>query len=316
MEKKSIKTDQMRTCIYEEEPYQVFWEYEPTEEMFSLLEQTSWGTGKTVYQHFNNREHFLHIPQPNIFTVREAGKLRAFTVFVHRTFPGLPNQGKAFYIRFFCAAPEVKGHGVVKNMSEIVINEIRRREKQVCFYATIEANNPAVRKVITRIGFAPITTIKTLGFSRTFPKERLAVSPLTDTEKDHFLTQLDASKSAYQFWTKDNLFVSPGYFVHKEAGEILLGVQVHLAQWAIQSLPGLPGKLLPIIPYIPFLNRIFNPRAFNFLSFEGFYVKPGYEHLLTDFMETLLKRFKHHTAMFWLEARDPLVALFNQADMA
>ena len=299
--------------IYAEEKYQVFLEEEPTVEMFDLLKNTNWGTGKTVYQHFNNEEHLLHIADPQIFTVREEGALRAFTVFIRRRLPSLHAEGHAYYIRFFCASPEIKGAGIVKNLSEIVIRYVRRRESPACFYATIEARNPAVRKVVTRIGFDPVATLKTIGFSRFFPRQKLGLRKLEGEEWNRFLPVLNQHKAEVAFWTSDNLQLPPGYFVHERNGEILLGAQVHFAHWAIHKLPGIPGIFLPLIPYLPFIRKIANPKALHFLTLEGIYVKPGAEALVPDFLESLLHRFSYHSLMCWADARDPLYDTLSRA---
>lgn len=292
--------------IYTEAPYYVTVESEPTEEMFLLLEKTTWGTGKTVYQHFGDREHFQHIQSPRIFTVRENGELRAFTVFVHRRLPLVPEGSDAYYIRYFCAAPEIKGAGIVKNLAKIVVDYVREQEVKACFYGTIEARNPAVQKVVARIGLEPIATIKTVGFSRFFPKPVLGVRMLDDAGWEAFRPELDAQKNQYAFWTQDNVHMPPGYFVYERNGQILLGAQVHLAHWAIHSLPGIAGALLPWMPYVPLINRIIRPDALRFLAPEGFYVREGAESLLPKFLESLLHHFGYHTAMFWMDERDPL----------
>ncbi|MEY4134866.1 MAG: hypothetical protein ACOYOO_10540 [Saprospiraceae bacterium] len=292
--------------IYTEAPYEITLESDPTEEMFDLLEATNWGTGKTVYQHFNSKAHFLHIASPKIFAVREAGALRAFTVFVHRQLPMVNNGSDAYYIRFFCATPEIKGAGIVKNLAKIVIEYVRGQEEKACFYGTIEARNPAVRKVVDKIGMEPLATVKTVGFSRFFPKPLLRVRTLGNGDWEKFLPVLEAQKSHYAFWTTDNVQMPPGYFVYEQKGEVLLGVQVHLAHWAIHSLPGAAGALLPWMPYLPLLNRIVLPKSFRFLSPEGFYIREGAENLLPQFLESLLHHFRRNAAMFWLDSRDPV----------
>lgn len=301
--------------IYEEGPFTVQQEYEITGEMIHLLENTHWGTGKTVYQHFNSEEHLRLIPKPHIFTVREQGVLRAFVVFCERYFPGLPNAGKAYYARFFAAAPEVKGMGVVRNLAPIVVNWLRENEGQTLFYAFIEARNPAVNKVVINLGFHLITTVKTLGFSRFFPRKKLPVEQLAPQEWAFFLPQLEAAHADKSLWMRDNLYVHQQYFVFREGGEVQAGVQVHKAHWALLSMPGWVGKALKVVPYIPLLRNIVNPEAFHFLTFEAFYCLPGKEHLIPDLIESLLAHFGYHSALFWLDARDPLNNYFQEAQL-
>lgn len=295
----------MPQLVYSESPFEVFREHTPTEEMFQLLESTRWGTGKTVYQHFGNRQHFLHIRDPQIFTLRENGVLRAFTVFVPRAFPEFPNRGKAYYIRFFCAAPEVKGHGIVKRLAALVIELIRQQEGSSCFYATIEAKNPAVFKVMQGAGFVPVSRVKTLGFSRFFPKSTLEVRALSPEEVPAMRALLNQHFDKQGFWTTQNLFMPPGYFVYAPEGRILLGAQVHAGHWAIHQLPGIAGRLLPLLPHIPLIRRLFNPRSFHFMSIEGLYIHPEGAQHLSSFLESLLARHRQHTLLCWGDEQAP-----------
>ncbi|MCO6493448.1 MAG: hypothetical protein J5I98_33820 [Phaeodactylibacter sp.] len=102
----------------------------------------------------------------------------------------------------------------------------------------------------------------------------------------------------------DNLGIGTGYFVLEEQGRIVAGAQAHQAHWSIEKLPGFVVLLLPVIPHLPLVSRIFNPRAFRFLTFEGFFAEPGYEGRLQDLLEAILARYGYHSAIFWFDERD------------
>ena len=302
--------------IYEEAPFQIFHEEKVTEDMIRLLEETYWGTGKTVYQHFNNREHLLHIPRPTIFTARENGVLRAQVVFCRRYFPDFPGDEHLYYLRFFCASPKVKGKGIIRELSGIVMDWVRREEGRVCFYAIIEAHNKAVRKVTEKIKLFPIATLKTVGFSRFFPRMKENIEQLNTEEWETFLPRLQNYYAGHGFWTTDNLNVKHNYWVIREGGRIVAGMQVHRAHWAVQKLAGALGRfLVPVLPNLPLLRRIFNPRSFHFLTLEGIFAEPGYESRLPAVMESLLRQFGQYTALIWLDERDPMYAFLTSEDL-
>ncbi len=296
--------------LFEAEGYQICKEYRMTEEMIELLEHTVWGTNKTLYHHYYNREHLLHVPDPYFFTARREGRLKALVVFCRRRLRSRGQQNRGIYIRYFAAGPEMKGKGLVGRFSKWVMEwAIQNEAEQAVFYALIEGHNKRVRNVVESVGFRPLSIVKTIGFSRFFPRSRGQVRALGREEFDAFLPRLEAFYSDYAFWMADNLNIENDYFVLEEEGRIIAGAQVHLAHWAIEKLPGFTGKVLvPLLPYLPLFRRIFNPRDFRFLTFEALYAAPGHEHRLPGLLESLLHRYKRCSAIFWLDQRDPLLA--------
>ena len=296
-----------RELLFEEEGYQMYKEYVMEEEFFKIMEHASFGTDQTLYHHYYSREHLRHIPDPYFFTVRRNNRLQAAVTFCRRFIRSQGQENQGLYIRYFAAAPELKGKGLVGKFSKLVMKwAIGHEEQQAAFYAAIEARNARVRKVVHSVGFSELATIKTVGFSRFFPRADKAVRALSQEAFTSFLPRLEDFYSGYAFWMTDNLFINHDYFVLEESGRIIAGVQAHQAHWSIEKLPGLIGALLPAIPYIPLIHRIFNPRDFRFLTFEGFFVEPGYEYRLQGLLETLLVRYGYHSAIFWFDERDPL----------
>ena len=54
-----------------------------------------------------------------------------------------------------------------------------------------------------------------------------------------------------------------------------------------------------VLPNTPLINRLFNPRKFEFLAIEGIYFKPGHENTLLSLFEGLLHQEKMYSALFW-----------------
>ena len=105
----------------------------------------------------------------------------------------------------------------------------------------------------------------------------------------------------------NSIFLHDNYFVIRENKEIVAGCQFHHVHWVINSMPGFSGKIIMnVVPRVPLLNKLFNPRCFKFLAFEGIYFKPGYENKLMELFEGLLAREKLKSAMFWMGENCPL----------
>ncbi len=306
-----------RELLFEEDGYQMYKEYKMGDEFFEIMEQVSFGTSQTLYHHYYSREHLSHIPDPYFFTVRREGRLQSVVTFCGRRIRSLGQEDHGIYIRYFAAAPEIQGKGLVGRFSKMVMKwAVDHEDRQAAFHASIEARNARVRKVIRSVGFSELATVRTVGFSRFFPKPDKAVRPLDREEFDAFLPRLASFYAGHAFWTSDNLFLDNDYFILEESGRIIAGVQAHRGRWSVDRLPGPVGMLLPAIPYIPLINRIFNPRDFRFLTFEGFYVEPGREGRIQNLLETLLARYGCHSALLWFDERDPFYRrLLDKNDM-
>jgi RimJ/RimL family protein N-acetyltransferase len=285
--------------------------YHLEEELVHFVESVTWGVGDTQYEHFYALHRLHHIPDPVYFTAREAGthELLGAVVFGRRYILGI----KAYYIRFFAVSPKIRGQGLTTQLAVFLFDFLRAEEKDpVIFYASTDRTNPSVNRMAGRIGFEELALNRTLAFSRFRPQKKAEASPLSDAEFAEFLPQLEQFYAGHGFWTADNVGKDGHYFVLRENGRIIAGLQAYKGFWRIGKLPGFLGKLLlGVIPYTP-LRIIFNPKSFHFLAFEGIYFAPGCEHRLQDLMETVLHHFQYHTALFWMTTTDPLGARIEQ----
>ena len=103
------------------------------------------------------------------------------------------------------------------------------------------------------------------------------------------------------------------YYVIKEDGEIIPGCQFHKAHWVVNKMSGIIGKIiLNVVPKIPLLNKLFNPKKFEFLAFEGLYFKPGNENRLHELFEALLAQEKLKSALFWMAEKSPYYKSLTQ----
>jgi hypothetical protein len=105
----------------------------------------------------------------------------------------------------------------------------------------------------------------------------------------------------------DYIFDKNNYYVIRENGKIIAGCQFHKAHWVVNRMPGLMGKvILNVLPKIPLLNRLFNPKRFEFLAYEGIYVEKGRENVLHELFEHLLAQENLRSALIWLDKRCPV----------
>ena len=129
----------------------------------------------------------------------------------------------------------------------------------------------------------------------------------TDVVRKEVLTLLKKQFEEHAIVQFNSIFLHDNYFVIRENGEIVAGCQFHRVHWVINRMPGMMGKvLMNVIPLIPVLNKLFNPKKFEFLGFEGIYVKPGFENKLVELFEGLLAKEKLKSAMYWMGKSCPV----------
>ena len=135
-----------RELLFEEDGYQMYKEYAMDEEFFKIMEHASLGTKQTLYHHYYSREHLSHIPGPYFFTVRRDGRLQAAVTFCRRTIKSRGQENQGLYIRYFAAAPEMKGKGLVGRFSKLVMQWAIEHEDVkpdiVCFAKGVGSGMP------------------------------------------------------------------------------------------------------------------------------------------------------------------------------
>jgi hypothetical protein len=273
----------------------------PKEALY-FLDSIAWGNEGAVYEHKNTEEHINLIKNPVLIGIFEGNKIRATAVF---STTKVMTQGKHFkltYIRYFASSKEIRGKGVMKKFSIKVMELIRENEKEkTIYFACIEKSNKSSYNVVHSAGYRQIGTVNTHGFSRFFPRTNNHITQISsEKDKEEIIKLLKEEYYDHALVKFDSIFLLNNYYFIREHGEIIAGCQYHRAHWVINNMKGLTGKIvMNIVPVIPVLNKLFNPKRFEFLAFEGIYFKPGYEKQLYSLFEGLLAKDNLKSAIFW-----------------
>jgi hypothetical protein len=278
-------------------------------EAFHFLDSIAWGNEGAIYEHKNTEENIKLIKNPVLLAIFEGEIIRATAVFCMTNVTTNSEQFNCNYIRYFASSKEIRGKGVMKKFSIKVMELIREKEKEkTIYFACIERANKSSYKVVESAGYSPLGKVNTLGFSRFFPKKNKNIRQITTKEqKAEVLNLLEQTYENHALTQFDSLFIQNNYFVIREKGQIIAGCQYHRSHWVINNMKGFMGKIIMnIVPLIPVINKLFNPKRFEFLAFEGLYFKPGYEQQLYALFEGLLAKEKLKSSMFWLGNTCPI----------
>lgn len=301
--------------VAREEDFKIWIRQDVPQEIIAFLKTVRFGTEGAIYEHLGTEDRVAHIKAPYLAYATKEGALVACMLMsrVESLQNGVPLD--SYYIRYFSAHPDFKGQGITKRLSGLFIEAFQAQlPDNTLLYAAMEGGNKRSVSIVEKVGFTSKKSVQTFGFSRFFPKKNTAIEQLLDQEgRVAMLEKLHSFYQKYTIFHPQNIFQKDQYYVLRDQGEIVAGVQVHKTVWRIQNMPGWTGKvLLNVVPRLPLLNKMINPNWFEFITFEGIYYKAGYEAQLFSLMEGLLAKENLKTAIFWLAADSPITKMLNE----
>jgi hypothetical protein len=297
-----------KTLVLREEHYAI-WKYEGVpEEVISFFEQTNWGSAGAVYVRKNSSELVRLLRTPYLFAVQQGDQIVGTAIFCHTHPWVVGTRYNCYIIRYFAASDAIRGKKLIKYYAGKVMEVVREEETEKTIYVgCVEKGNIRSYKVVENAGYEQLGLLSVSAFSRFFPKSCEKIERIkTEDERREVIDLLKARYAKHVLVHFDYLFLNDNYFVIRERGEIVVGCQLHRVHWAINSMPGIMGKIIMnVLPNIPLINKLFNPRRFEFLAFEGIYIKAGHEKMLTQLFEGLLRQEGLNSSLFWMGENCP-----------
>lgn len=295
--------------LLEEDDYAIWRHTGIPDHAMKFLDSIAWGNDGAVYEHKNTEEHIRLLHRPTLIAIHESEKIQGTAVFCNTPVSAGNARYNCYYIRYFASSKEIRGKGVMKKYAEKVMEVVRQgEEEKTIYFACVEKGNKGSYQVVQNAGYRNIGVMKTNGFSRFFPKENKHMEQVkTEAVRKEVMLLLQKQYEQHALVQFNSIFMHDNYFVLREKGEIVAGCQFHRVHWVVNSMPGLIGKIIMnVVPLVPLLNKLFNPRRFEFLAFEGIYFKEGYEGRLMELFEGLLAKEQLKSAMFWMGETCPL----------
>lgn len=289
------------------------------EDILDLLSHTTIGTNGAKYTHLHTAQKIHSLHQPHFFTMRRHQKAIGNVTICERPMWVGAKLVDSFYIRYFAFQHLFQSTGVKtkKNRQSIFddylnalfsssnLNPFEPQHQASMFWAFIDPENNRSWNMAERYGFETIGHFKTFGFSRFSPKKHPQVSGIHADEIKETWNKTKAFYSEHSNLSDVHLFESDGYFVYRENGKIVAGVQTFDIHWRVNALPGWQGKLIvKTLPFIPLVRRVFNPKSFQFLAIEGLFWEPGHANKVDLLLESVLAIRNKHSILAWVDVKD------------
>jgi hypothetical protein len=179
-------------------------------------------------------------------------------------------------------------------------------------YAYVESMNERSKNLIIQAGYEQIRSFLTVAFSRFSPRELPGVNRLEENEKPGMLSLLSEYYKDHSLYTDDFAFLGDRYYVLRENGEIVAGVNAVPASYKVYHVPGVWGWIfMKILPRVPYYRRLFQPGSFRYLILDSPYCKDGHEEKITELFESVCAAEGHNTALTWLDDRSRLFEMLR-----
>ena len=284
------------------------------DEVVRLLKRTTYGTKGPKYQHTGQEIKLANLKSPIFFTLKIKEKIIGFYCLCEREIKVGKEHFLGYYGRYLTVNEHFQGNNYGRLLKKVAIEYVEANSMSpTIFYSYIEENNTRSLNISTALNFEFISTLETIIFSRLYPEKNKNILRLDHSEVPTILSKLESQNSTTILKTFENINYQDNYFIIRENGGIVAGLQANPVRWKIKEMEGISGKiLLKVLPHIPILKRLINPKKYDFLAIEGLFVENGYEEYLYDLLEGVLHKFTLTSALIQLDSKSPFLKLFRE----
>lgn len=286
-------------------------------EGLTLLKNTVYGTNGIRYQHTNQETKVGDLASPFFFHLWQGSQLIGLYCLDERPLV-MENQSiTGFYGRYLSVAESCSKKGYGRLLKQKAMEYIQRHTPSpLLFYSYIEEQNTRSMAISLRENFRSIARLKTYFFRRYAPLKDKRFGVATADELTRIIPLLSRFYRHHTFKTFAHIGYQGQYFVLKEGGQIVAGVQANPVCWRFSQMPGRWGPfIMKLAPLFWFSRWYFNPPRQAFAVLEGVYHREGRAELLPILLESVLAHLRIHSVMWLIDERDPLIGWLSQKAM-
>ncbi len=310
----------------------------PGRELLDHMHSTLMGQpGGLRYHHTNLEERMMSGEENYFMYLRKSGRMLGSVGFCGKpsVTNGLPHD--SWLIRYFSIKAPMRN--VPKKRKEkrnperdqkrssifdrflqpIFANPSQLREgkqdpaKPSIIFAIIDQTNLRSMNFSAKMGLETIGEMAGFSFSRLTPKKSPRMEQIAEKDKEQVLALLKEHYSDHTLFFTEPLFKHNDYYLIREGGRMVAGVQCYRVQWNITDFGGKAANLaMRGLTKIPWVKRRISPGELNFLAFDALYCETGHEHTFYELLEGVLERTGTYIAMLMMDEESPLYSLFRQ----
>jgi hypothetical protein len=309
----------------------------PPRELLDHIHGTTLGQpGSFRYQHVDLVDR-LHAPGENYFMfLRKNGKMMGSVGFVGRHSQSGGVKHDSWMIRYFSIKAPLRAVPKKRKEKADLRDENKRTtvlgrfiqpvfahpsqlrgeedaEKPSIVYALIDQKNLRSMNFSAQMGMETVGEVANFSFSRLKPRRSERLEQLPDSDKGEMVLLLKEFYSDYNLFYSNPLFKNQGYYVIRESGRVVAGIQEYPVSWRIVDYGSvLVNSLMRVLTRIPWVRSRVGSDELKMLAFDGIYCEPGYEKVLYELMEAVLARKGRYLAMLMMDQKSGLYQIFRK----
>jgi hypothetical protein len=313
-------------------------ETSPSEELMEHMHQTVMGQPGGLQYHHTDLEERMKSGKENYYMfLRKSGKMLGSVGFCSKPIVTGGLAHDSWLIRYFSIRAPIRVVPTRRKTKEDLQDEHKRstvlgrfiqpifadpaqlrgretREDQpAIIFAIIDRTNLRSMNFSAQMGLETVGTLAAFSFSRLRPTRSSRIEAVREQEQPVILEQIKDFYKEYTLFYPDALFKNNDYYVIKEEGRMVAGVQIYRVTWKIVDLGNrLANRMARLLGRMPGFRKLIRNNEINFLAFDALYCKPGSEKMLYELMEGVLERTGYNIAMVMMDLESELYALFKK----
>ena len=313
-------------------------ESSPSQELMEHMYGTVMGQPGGIQYHHTDLEDRLKSGHEDYFMfLRKSGKMLGSVGFCGKPTVTAGLEHDSWLIRYFSIKAPIRGVPKKRKTSEELQDEDKRstvlgrfiqpifadpsqlREeglrtgKPAIIFATIDQTNLRSMNFSAQMGLETIGSFAAFGISRLRPRRSARIERVKEHEQEAILKQITGFYKDYTLFYPDAIFKNNDYYVIREDGRMVAGVQIFEVGWKILDFGNRFANLASgLVSRLLGLRHRINKEKISFLAFDALYCEPGHEKALYELLEGVLQQKGHYIGMMMMDVESGLYQTFME----
>jgi len=312
-------------------------ETSPGEELMEHMHQTVMGQPGGLQYHHTDLDDRMNSGDENYFMyLRKSGKMMGSVGFCSKPTETAGIVHDSWLIRYFSIKAPIRGvpkkgktkaelqdenkrttvlgrflQPVFSDPSQLREGETRAGQPSIIF-AIIDKTNLRSMNFSAQMGLETVGSMAGFSFSRLRPRRSKRIERVEENERELVLNQIKEYYKDYTLFYSDSIFKNNSYFIIKEDGRMVAGLQIYQVTWKIVDFGNqLANRAAGLLAWFPQLRKRLNKDEISFLAFDAIYYEPGNEKVLYELMEGVLEHTDHNIALMMMDLESDLYGIFR-----
>ncbi len=198
------------------------------------------------------------------------------------------------------------------NPERLIDPEVKKMPKAI-LYSLVEKKNERSKNFADIGGYEKTGDVESFMFSRLRKRKCAGVERIREEEIPGMRDRLSDFYNDHAFYFDRYLFMNNDYYVLREEGEIVAGLQANEETWEIKTIgSGFLDKVVKALTKIPFIGKRFTYEKMRFLGVEGIWFKEGRGDAVYKLLEGVLSVKNQYLALMIMDTRSKVHQNFRK----